>query len=360
MTSLRRSTAVTVLCLACVHDAQAQRVPTPADVRARLHADVPAEVAWAAFDAGTHQIVEAVPDLVAVLDSAPAGSSLEERDFLAAAVLDSLIQLKPPPGIPIPRVTAPTEILERYYDRWPIQTLVLLGRNGTSADATLLKLLPSATTETWFAIANLLVPRAPLGFAAEVLRGLKLDLEVMVTDRGKSGGLSSGIGMGVGHGDGIGQQPRGFPPHAIYRLEPTAYPTTIVLSTGPHIAYYSRFVTSMFQFPLSQTTFGGPTAADRLAYLEAILQRSGYYGSTMQARTSTEIEWRTASTLVARIAIERKKIEDAYERTLNQLIHAGLMTADEARALPLTLNVTVNDSRSDRRQRLPDVTSPAR
>src|SRR5215510_5120761 len=154
---LARCLLIAALCLLAATGAQAQRAPTPDEVRARLHSGTPAEVAWAAFDAGTHQIVEAVPDLVAVLDSPPAGSSLE-RDFLAAAVLDSLIQLKPPPGIPSPRATAPAEILERYYDRWPIQTLVLLGRNGASADATLLNLLPSARTETWFAIANFLVP----------------------------------------------------------------------------------------------------------------------------------------------------------------------------------------------------------
>src|SRR5262245_23605029 len=110
-----RCLLIAALFMVWVTNAEAQRAPTAADVRVRLHSDVPAEVAWAAFDAGTYQFVEAIPDLVAVLDSTPAGSSLEERDFLAAAVLDSLIQLKPPPGIPSPSTTAPTEILERHY-----------------------------------------------------------------------------------------------------------------------------------------------------------------------------------------------------------------------------------------------------
>jgi hypothetical protein len=61
----------------------------------------------------------------------------------------------------------------------------------------------------------------------------------------------------------------------------------------------------------------------------------------------------------ARVAIERDKIADVYNRTLNLLIDRGRLTADEARELPLALNVTV-DFRSNRRQPLPDVAPPAR
>jgi hypothetical protein len=68
----------------------------------------------------------------------------------------------------------------------------------------------------------------------------------------------------------------------------------------------------------------------------------------------------SSAILLARVAVEREKIRDAYELTLRQLISSGRMTADEARALPLILNVTVNDSRGDRRQPLPDVASQAR
>jgi hypothetical protein len=63
---------------------------------------------------------------------------------------------------------------------------------------------------------------------------------------------------------------------------------------------------------------------------------------------------------VARVAMERQKIGGVYERTLRQLIRNGRMTTDQARALPLALDVTVNDARTDRRQPLPDVRSLAR
>ena len=352
-----RHLLIAALCLFGAASAHAQRAPTPADVRARLHSAVPAEVAWAAFDAGTYQIVEAIPDLNAVLESPPAALPLE-RDFLAAAALDALIHLDGALAIRIQKANVPSAILERYYDRWPVQTLILLGRNGAAADAILSRLLPGARDEAWFAIANLLIPRAPVGLAAEVLRGLTLNLQIAVADRGSSGGVSSRLGRGIAHGDGIGEQPRDFPPHAIYKFELAAYRDAIVLSTGPHIVYYSRQVISMFQFPISESTTGRRTAEDQLAYLSAILRRTGS-APALQARTSVEVQWETASKLLARVAMERKKIADEYNQTLNLLIDSGRLTADEARVLPLALNVTVEDLRSNRRQPLPDVTSPA-
>src|SRR5262249_31918452 len=161
---------------------------------------------------------------------------------------------------------------------------------GPSGDDVLLKLLPNATDEAWFAIANLLLPRAPVGFAAEVLRGMKLDLQIMVTDRGTSGGLSSGLGRGFAHGDRGGQRARGLPPHAIYEFALAAYPGGIVLSSGPHISYYYRRVAPMRQFPLSSSSNGGRTAEDQLAYLEEILRRTGS-GSALRSRTSVEVRW---------------------------------------------------------------------
>ena len=352
-----RRLLIAVLCTFWVASAQAQRAPTPDDLRGRLHSDVPAEIAWAAFDAGTYQISEVVPDLNVVLASPPAASPLE-HDFLAAAVLDALIHVHRALTFQIRDATVPSTILERYYDRWPVQTLILLERNGPSADDVLLRLLPRATDETWFTIANLLLPRAPLGLAADVLRGLKLELQITVTDRGRSGGIGNEK-YGFSHGDGIGEQPLGFPPHAIYGFVLAPYPGAVVLSRGPHISYYYRQVAPMRQFPISSSSNGGRTAEDQLAYLEEILRRTGS-GSALRARTSVEVPWENASKLLARVAMERKKIGDVYKRTLGQLIRSGRMTADEARALPLTLNVTVNDSRSDRRQPLPELVSPAR
>src|SRR5262245_9981007 len=87
----------------------------------------------------------------------------------------------------------------------------------------------------------------------------------------------------------------------------------------------------MRQFPLSSSSNGGRTAEDQLAYLEAILRRTGS-GSGLRPRTSVEVRWDNASTLLARVAMERKKIGDVYERTLNELIRAGRMTTGEARA----------------------------
>lgn len=103
--------------------AVAQEIPTPSDLTARLGSSSPAVVAWAAFQAGTFQVKEVVPSLVAALESPPTGS-LEERDYAAAAILDALIQIRSVRGEPR-GPQAPATAVAPSFDRWPIQTLIL-------------------------------------------------------------------------------------------------------------------------------------------------------------------------------------------------------------------------------------------
>src|SRR5215510_6924250 len=128
MTSVRRSTAVAVLCLACAPEAQAQRAaPSLADVRARLHSVVGAEVAWAAFDAATFRMRAVMPDLIAVLEAPPSIDG-RERDYLIAALLDALVQAGEIHGLgPVPDPTT----LAQLFEQWPAQTLILFGRIGS-------------------------------------------------------------------------------------------------------------------------------------------------------------------------------------------------------------------------------------
>jgi hypothetical protein len=224
---------ITTLCLLLPSLSSAQRVPTAADVRARLHSSNPAEVAWAAFDAATFQMSEVAPDLIAVLDTPP---EVEERIRypLISAVLDALIQLRGTGRFPA-RVPGPAHaILDRYHARWPVQTLILLSAPVPGRGETLERWLRSTTSGLeWYAAANeLLKESAPTrGVAADLLNGVKLTLEISVSDDGTSGGIGSGLGRGSGVADGIGENPRGFPPHVVYDFESSHTPGSILLST---------------------------------------------------------------------------------------------------------------------------------
>jgi hypothetical protein len=97
--------------------AYAQRVPAAGDVRARLHSSDPADVAWAAFDAATFQLREVVPDLIAALES-PASAQPQARDYVVAAVLDALIQLRGGARFPARTPDPSPATLQPYYNQF--------------------------------------------------------------------------------------------------------------------------------------------------------------------------------------------------------------------------------------------------
>jgi hypothetical protein len=348
-----RCIVITALCLLWPTLSHAQRVPTPADVRGRLHSTNPAEVAWAAFDAATFQMREVAPDLIAVLELPPAADT-RTRDYLVAAVLDALIQAGTSIPVPGPAVAFP-ETLERYYSRWPVQTLILFGRERDERGPILQRLLTSASGQEWFALANLLSSQAPVpGFAATLLRGVRVTLEIVVVDPGVGAGIGSGGGGGGDGGITLDRGPTGFPPHAVYAFESGDNVGAIVLSRGPRTVYYSRRIG--MRWPSGRE---GPTTEDRLAYLNVLLRATDYsFGSRLRPRTSVSIAWTNEPALRDSIATEQKKISDEYERMLQALMDLGYLTAEEANSLPLALDTEIHDQRSNPMQPLSNYQSP--
>jgi hypothetical protein len=338
--------------------ALAQEPPSSTELVTRLRSPSPVTVAWAAFQAGTLQVREAVPALISTLEALPAGSQ-SERDYIAAAVLDALIQIHPVPGEPPGLPAVPPQTVARYLDRWPIQTLVLLGRTGPERDPVVMDFFRSlprkqgaaafSPGQMWFALANLLAPGPPSGFAALVLRGLRLDLLVTVSDDGNSG---TGVGWASsGVADGTGEKPDGFPPHALYRWG-SAMTGDVILSTGPRTLYYSRSVSSARQFPVSHPSGPLPDADDRLTYLSATPGRPQI---DLKSRFYLHLAWSDVDTFRERVREEQQKIADQYSRALTDLMTGGHLTAEEVAALPLQLTTTVYDARTDRTLRLPEV-----
>jgi hypothetical protein len=322
-----------------------------------LRSNTPVGVAWGAFEAGRFQITEAVPALIAVLDGLPSGSG-HERVYVAAAVLDALAQIHSVPGV-APAVAIPSAAVVPYLDRWPIRTLILLGRGGPERDQVVLDLFRSlpltkgAAAETpgemWFALANLLVPRSPSGFAASLLHGLRVELLVTVSE---SGGTSTELGSGISHTDGIGQKPPGFPPHAEYHWEWLPAGSSL-LSTGPRSLYYSRRVTAEAQFPVSYTARLMPTGDDRVAYLSAIA--GSEYRSDLGGRMVLGVRWTNGGGYRADVRKKRRAIEREYAGLLARLVSRGRLNADEAARLPLSLTTVVRDERGDRSRPLPQI-----
>jgi hypothetical protein len=343
------------MCVLAPLCALAQSTPTPQELEARLRSSSIATVAWAAFQAGAFGVTETVPVLAAALQSAPEGSP-EERDYLAAAALDALAQMPFWPGGPDATPVPPTAVAA-HFDRWPLQTIVVLARIGPAADSGTLELLrswpsrqsPRMGGDQWFALANLLIPRSPIGFASLLLRDINFELRVTVL-----GGAESSLGLGGGGGmsvaDGVAQKPVGFPPHAEYQWD-MARAGSLVMSSGPRTVYYRRVVSWRDQFSTAYASRGRPTTDDRLLYLAAVAHHSGPFGP--RPTTSLGLTWKGPEAFMREVGGQQRRIASAYDGVLRELVAVGRLTKEEANSLRLA--TTVEDARTIRTPRLPAV-----
>ncbi len=325
------------------------QAPDASSVIANLRSGNPHDVAWAAFDAGALHIKEAVPAMIAVLDAPPSASD-EERRALIGTLLDALVQIG---SVPWRNESAfvPASTLAPYFDRYPVQTLVLLQRLGPERDQLLMDHFKSIRGgDMWFAVANLLLVRPPAGFASTVLKQLKLHLTIVVSDGGNIGQGSAHGGGGIA--DGIGQRPKDFPPYAFYRFEDAASGAS-VLSTGPRTVYYSRTLFTDWQYPTATPIGGGPYDQDRLDYVAAILGR--FERLALRAQTSVSIRWRNERDYALKVANARQDIQLIYAEVLNRLVAEHHLTDEERRSLPIQLTIEVNDQRTNRTEPLPSL-----
>jgi hypothetical protein len=298
-------------------------------------------IAWGAYTAGAYHLTKAIPLLQSILESPLPVSAGERRAFLDV-ILDSLLQLN---------ARLPASLLVRYVDERPVQTVALLA-NATDRDQVLLDLLPKTSAFQWYAVANMLLDvKTRSELAAYLLQTLHLHLTVTVSD-GQPRRFGHGDASGIGIGDGIGQDPKGYPPHAQYRFEDGSRPGHVVISSGPHPVYYSREVSTFFQYGVSELDIGGPTDADRLAYLYAMLGPG--YSLALSPKTADGVKWTTASALIKRIEELRADIQRVYRLLVEDLDRWYPLASDVLR-LPANIDVQLIDERTDRSIPLPPV-----
>ncbi len=156
-----------------------------ASVAQQLSANDPMAVAWGGYLAGEHRVQDAIPHLIAALDSSRLQQAGREWKAARFAVLDALILLGAQPS---------PDVLLRYYPEHREQVLILLSVPRPGRDEVLLRLLKNESGIPWYAIAGLLLETKAPGLAAALIDGLRLRLEVSVVDGRphSSGGVGGG------------------------------------------------------------------------------------------------------------------------------------------------------------------------
>ena len=326
--------------------AQASQAPegrAAADLARDLASNDPRVVAWAAYRAGEARRADAVPALVDTLASARVRSPGLEWGAVRDALLDALIRLDACP---------PVSALMPHYDARSEEVLILLAEPRAGRDDALLDVLKRESGILWYAAAGLLVEDEAPGLAAELLRGLRLTLEVTVED-GRPGDTSGGFGMG-GIGHGVLYPVKGFPPIANYSFWDFPVRDAVVLAGGPRPVYYTRKACAADAgIPSSghRSFIDAPTAEDRVALLDELID----HWLPVKAVEPLTVRWTTPQDYRRRIATARQQLARDAASLIDIAKREGRLTPDEAGGLRIAIDVRVRDNRALKRVPLPAI-----
>jgi hypothetical protein len=293
------------------------------------------EQAWGAWIAGRDQLRELIPAIQAVVaQHAPVASSSNATLDIA---LDSLIQLQ---------ATLPADVLSSVFPERPAQALILASRAGDESNEFLLDVVRHSDGTRWFAAANILLDRSKADLTLAVLEHLKVVISVHIVNAGAGFGVGTGRGGGVGCG-AVGLAP-GLPPWAAYSLTPYPHPGVVVLATGPEPIYYRRTLSRPGETPAtSETIMGGPSSADRLAY---VAKAAGIVEATLPIRgdETHSIELNTDAALPVTLNRIRADVRGRLNQLMQLLSAAKLLTERDAAAQQPPVVLEVLDRRSER------------
>src|SRR5215510_4149193 len=127
--------------------------------------------AWAAYLIGEYGLKDFAPALIELLSP----NSLDpdwETSLVHRAVLDTLIRLP---------IDIPSDSLMPLYKLFPAQTLIIMARSPSEHGDALLSIAEHpGRTVCWVAACNLLAESKAPGFAAFLLKSVKIKLEIAV------------------------------------------------------------------------------------------------------------------------------------------------------------------------------------
>ena len=305
--------------------------------------------AWAAHLIGEYGLKEFEPALIELLN--PNQPDPEwETELVHRAVLDSLIRL---------RISVPSDSLMPLYERFPYETLIILARSPRENREDLLSIAERQGCEVcWVAACNLLAENRAPGFAAFLLKSVKIKVEIAVSDKGNKGyGYGSGGSYGHGIGCGGSQVTDGFPPTARYQLIQEPELDAVVVSPGLHPVFYRRQVIEP-----CKTNQRWMSAADHsakrnlycLEYLAALFYQSV---SELELRETyyKAIAWSEAQRYKVEVISLRELVTGNFERLKKRCVELNLLSEAEAEALKPNLIITVRDLRENKTPPLSEI-----
>lgn len=314
---------------------------------ARLtHSNEIRKQAWGAYLVGERRLKDLAPSLHSLLVQSQEADP-HQVHCLRLVVFDSLIRLS---------ATVSAKDLLPLFSDYPEQVIILLANSPVeNSDALLALAGMTKRGRRWAAVCNLLAETKAPGFAALMLKDLKIEARVHVFEYGSH---SVGIGAGVLWGTvacGVRGAPRGFPPVAHYKFENRPLRGAVVLSTGKRPIYYQRVVVSgTRQQGFCRPDSGGNDDLERAEYLAALLETSkeelGF-----DPQPSSAVIWSDAEQFRDEVERIRKELFMKYDDLVARLVSSRLLSQSEAAGLKPQISITVVDSREKASSPLPEI-----
>lgn len=300
------------------------------------------ERAWGAYLAGRNGLNDLTPALIRTLSDPMLGYGSEER-IVRQAALDALIRLG---------AKVPPDVLRAQGDS--NEVFILLASAPAENQDALLEMFAAmggdgGANAYWLAAGNLLAEMKAHGFAALLLRDLKVEADIAVMDWDGNAGFGSDGGGGCGCG-GFYERPEGFPQVSYYDLMSEAARDAVVVAPGKHPVFYRRSTS-----PYGGGCYSTATAKDvvRVEYLAALLDK--LEGDLdFDARPSESVVCKEARQCRRELAGVRARIEQSYTALVSRLVEKGHLDGpgDAPASPPMTF--TLWEQRRRRTFPLPD------
>ena len=302
--------------------------------------------AWAAHFIGEYGLKEFAPVLIELLNPNQPDPEWETA-LVHRAVLDSLIRLG---------INAPSDSLMPLYERFPDETLIILARSPAENSDALLSIADQPRRDVcWVAACNLLAETKAPGFAAFLLKSVKIKIEIAVSDGG-SGGIGTG-GPSCAMGGAVSQVTDGFPPTARYQLIQKPERDAVVVAPGLHPVYYKRQEIEPGIKNQNWMSVAEHSVKRDLYCLEYLAALFGQSVSELGLRETyyKSIAWSGTQHYKVEVISLRELVIGNFERLKKQCIERDLLSDAEAEALRPNLIITVMDMRKNKTPPLPEI-----
>ncbi len=319
-----------------VDDAESARLE-----KAWLHSGDPRQIAWAAELIGKNNRRELIPDLIERFDLSAepdAWKPIGRRGAVYEYVADALIRLQ---------AEVPSNFITRLPSRCIAQELVLLSRSPDSHEALQRVFESTKWTIAWLAAANLLAQKPQSEFANSLLRSF----EVVADFRIVTPGMELKTGGRACFGDSIWEaRDPAWPVPRYYDLS-LRMGTIFAPGTNP-VRYYSYRSASELE------NLHGVCPKSKNEFVPGLLVMLGRIPPN-EIRLASIIDRTIAYSGNASYIREIKSLlaplDEDFQRLLAAFVNNGYVSSTEAKAIKLPVSLTIEDLRSTKMPRLPEI-----